>query len=198
MLTFTGIHITQEFGAPSIRDIAVQSMRIARFAGAGRIFYPVGIHMMLVADLLPPELEPHGLLHDGGEICVGEVPRPMKTDAARGVEHAVLARTYASLGLALPTEEEQAIIKAADMDACNVEGVSECGPRGFIDTQSQFSVNTRAQVKLTEYLENLTANIARDLFDPDGYWPITFERRLRRCLRALRHAGISIEEKAVA
>jgi hypothetical protein len=58
MLTHSGIHITQDFGAPSIRDIAVQSMRLVRFSGAGEVFWPIGMHMLLVADLMPRCLPP--------------------------------------------------------------------------------------------------------------------------------------------
>jgi hypothetical protein len=53
ILSFTGVYVSREFGAPSIRDIAVQSMRLVRFSGAADIFWPIDMHMLLFADLMP-------------------------------------------------------------------------------------------------------------------------------------------------
>jgi hypothetical protein len=176
MNTYGGCHVTREFGAPSIRDIAVQSMRLCRFAGASGVFYPVGVHLLLVADLLPLELEHHGLLHDAAEVCVNDVPRPMKTKGQRAVEHRVLRRIYHALGLSLPTPEQDALIHAADIRAVNVEGVSIAGSRGFAETQPGITEDKDAMVRLCNYLANWNP---LEAITPEGKWPTLLERRLR-------------------
>lgn len=181
MITFTGVHCTREFGAPTLRDIAVQSMRIPRFAGSTGVFYPVGMHLLLVADLLPAHLEHHGLLHDAAEVCVSDIPRPMKTRSQRAVEHRVLRRIYASLGLRYPTQEEEALVKTADMRAVNAEGVRwESGPRGFADLQPAIDHQDREATEiLSAYLKGWDPACA---INADGYWPILLERRLRKAI----------------
>lgn len=183
MLTYTGVHITREFGAPTLRDIAVQSMRLARFAGGTQVFWPVGMHLLLVADLLPPELEHHGLLHDSAETVVNDTPRPMKTQAQRAVEHRVLRRIYHSLGLPMPTPEEAELIHRADIRAVNVEGVREAGPRGFRETQPGIQPDPDATAKLDEYLKGWNP---LDAISADGYWPRLLERRLRESITRFR------------
>jgi hypothetical protein len=176
MISYGGIHITREFGAPSIRDIAVQSMRLPRFAGSTGIFWPVGMHLLLVADLLPEELAHHGLLHDAAEVVVNDTPRPMKTKAQRAVEHRILRRIYHTLGVPLPTPEQDALIHIADMRAVNVEGVRETGPRGFLETQPGIIADPEAAALLEEYVCDWNP---LDAINPDGHWPHVLERRLR-------------------
>lgn len=182
MITFTGIHVTQEYGTPNLRDIAVQSMRIARFCGSGGLWLPIGIHVLVVADILAadPEtahLEHHGLLHDSPEVCVNDVPRPMKTNAARKLEDKVLARIYREQGLKLPTAREQALVKAADIRAVNVEGVMECGPRGFGDIQQNIDrADCLAAFFMRRYLDQFKPE---DAINPNGRWPLELESRLR-------------------
>jgi len=187
MLTYTGIHITKEFGAPSVRDIAVQSMRIVRFSGGGDIFWPIGMHMLLVADLLPPELECHGLLHDAAEIVVSDVPRPMKTEKARALEQRVLRRMYRALGAPALTPEITATVKKADLRAAFAEGVLGCCGRGFAQTQTGFRPDWEAEDALQKYLQQFDP---MDALDPDGRWPLLYEDRLRRTLRRAQH-GLS-------
>jgi hypothetical protein len=130
----------------------------------------------LVADLLPLELEHHGLLHDAAEVCVNDVPRPMKTKGQRAVEHRVLRRIYHALGLSLPTPEQDALIHVADMRAVNVEGVSIAGPRGFAETQPGIEPDPVAAKLLDAYL---TSWNPLDAINPDGHWPHVLEHRLR-------------------
>lgn len=185
MLTYTGIHVTREFGAPSIRDIAVQSMRLNRFGGAGEQFWPVGMHSLLVADLCPPELEVHALLHDADETVLSDALQPFKTDAHRELEKLISGRIYAGLGLTLPTAKEKARIKIADIQAVNAEGASRCGPRGFTETQHNCDVHPLAAERLAHYLGGL---LYEDMLDADGMWPEAYEKRLRCALRAQRWA----------
>ena len=111
-------------------------MRLVRFSGAAEVFWPIGMHMLLVADLMPrqvyagpsdapanPWMEVYGLLHDAAEVCVGDVPRPMKTAEARALEDRVQSRIYAALGVPEPTAAVTAAIKEADFRAALAEGL---------------------------------------------------------------------------
>jgi hypothetical protein len=187
MLTFSGVHVTRDFGAPSIRDIAVQGMRIVRFSGAGHIWWPIGMHMLLVADLLRLELECHGLLHDAAEVVVSDVPRPMKTDQARALEDAVLHRIYTLLGVPALTPEQKSSVKHADFRAALAEGALGCGGRGFTDTQHGFYRDHQAEQILLDYLKTFEA---QDAIHPNGHWARLYERRLRCALRRLQ-TGVS-------
>jgi hypothetical protein len=180
MLTYSGIHVQKEFGAPSIQDIAVQSMRLPRFCAAGELWYPLGIHLMLVADLLPPELEHHGLLHDAAEICVNDVPRPMKTQEAKELEQLVLLRTYFLHGLRPPTSEELTLIHEADMRAVNVEGTTEIGPRGFFEAQPNLRVDEAAMEILRGYLDRFDPREVVAI--PGNIWAQELEQRLRKAI----------------
>lgn len=179
MITYCGTHVTREFGVPNIRDIAVGAMRIPRFCGSTGLWWPVGMHLLLVADLLPDELEADGLLHDAAEICVNDVPRPMKTKAQRKVEHRVLKRIYSSLGLRYPGPDVEALVHTADIRAVNVEGVCELGPRGFADLQPNITPDRVAREALDAYIKGWNP---MDAIDPNGYWPVMLERRLRKAI----------------
>lgn len=199
-MTFTGIHVTREFGAPSIRDIAVQSMRLVRFSGAAEVFWPIGMHMLLVADLMPravdggqldtptnPWMEVYGLLHDAAEVCVADVPRPMKTAEARALEDRVQSRIYAALGVPEPTPQITAAIKEADFRAALAEGVCGCAGRGYAETQTGFRHDKVAEEALQQYIAD-PAFTRDDLLDANGYWPLLYESRLRAALREAQHA----------
>ena len=184
MLTYTGIHVTKEFGAPSILDIAVQSMRLLRFSGAGEVNWPIGMHMLFVADLVVPKDDPwlrlYALLHDASEVAVADVPRPMKTAEARAVEDAVQARIYASLGIPQPSEEARLAVKLADFRAALAEGTCGCSGRGFEYTQTNYLPDNVAISILREYLARFTID---DAFRPEGHWPKAYESRVRIALR---------------
>ena len=193
MLTFTGVHITQDFGAPTIRDIAVQSMRLFRFSGGGEVLWPIGMHMMLVADLaqdgyVHPWLEVHALLHDAAEVVVADVPRPMKTAEARALEDRVQTRIFAMLGVPEMTPELKAAVKDADFKAALAEGACGIAGRGFLETQTGYSDDVHAKAVLAEYLNRFKV---ADALDPDGRWPELYERRLRNALREAQHSTVS-------
>ena len=186
MITWGGTHVTREFGAPSVQDIAVQLMRLCRFGGGCRLWWPVGMHSLVVADILPRELEHHGLLHDAAEIAVGDVCRPFKTDAARAVENDVTRRIYAHLGLRMPTKREAGLIHQADVQAVNAEGATPCSPRGYAEVQPNFSVDGAALMATKRYLNTYEP---ADAINPYGCWPMLFERRLRAAITRHQHAG---------
>lgn len=186
MITYTGTHVTQGFGAPNLRDIAVQGMRLTRFNGAGKIFWPIGMHTLLVADIVVEqlahrELEHHALLHDAAEMAgINDISRPMKMDDQRDLEHRLLARIYRHLGFRMMKDGEQAIIKQADALACNAEGALGAGPRGYMETQTGFRRNKIAE----GLMRNLLASFKiEDAMNADGRWPLYWEKRTRKAIR---------------
>jgi len=189
MITFTGTHVTREFGAPSVYDLAVQLMRLCRFGGGCQLWWPVGMHSLVVADLLPEELEHHGLLHDAAESAVGDVCRPFKTDAARKLERAVMERIYVHLGVPLPTQGEEELIHRADMQAVNAEGATECSPRGYVYVQPNYQVDEAALLATKRYLETYSPI---DAITPDGRWPKLFERRLQSAITRVHYSPVYV------
>lgn len=60
-------------------DIADSLAKIARFNGhTVGAPYSVAQHCIIVADQLPPDWRPYGLLHDAHEAYVGDICRPVK------------------------------------------------------------------------------------------------------------------------
>src|SRR5271157_4984134 len=95
--TYTGQQISPTEGAPSLEDITWQLLHVCRYAGACRVNYTVGIHSMLVADFVVaqhPHLEFPALLHDGTESCVGDIPKPFKSQAMKRIEDILMDRIW--------------------------------------------------------------------------------------------------------
>lgn len=180
MITFTGTHITREYGAPGIRDIAVQSMRIVRFVGAGEIFWTVGMHQLLVAELVLPVNKVHALLHDASEILMSDIPQPMKTAEQKQLERRLETRLYANLGLTEPTEFQNKLIKEADMKATCAEGTLGCGPYPFKLTQRNYNLDPFARDALQKLLKDYDQT---DVLNPNGYWVNYYEDQVREWLR---------------
>lgn len=129
--TYTGNQVTPDGGAPSLEDIAWQLLHVCRYAGACRVNYTVGIHSMLVADLVPKRLEFQALLHDGTEACVGDIPKPFKSEAMRKIEDILMDRIWEQFGLSPLSADDYAIIKNADIMALCAEA-DLIGPPGLV------------------------------------------------------------------
>lgn len=184
MLTFSGVHVTQQFGAPTVRDIAVQLMRLPRFAAACD-FWPVGLHSMLVAGLLPADLQIYALLHDAWEAVANDTPRPLKTQEAKNLEAVGQARIYVSLGLTPPTKGIALAVKRADLRACVAEG-SVLQVPGFKDTHTNFKQDEEAEAIMTALLElagGLQCDRLVECWNEYGFVVSEFESRIRRGLR---------------
>lgn len=144
ILTFEGNRVSFDAGVPSLKDIAVHLGRTPRWAGATKVFYPVLAHSLVVARLLPPELEIHGLLHDAGEAIIGDIPRPLKTTDIKIAERKILSRIYESLGIKMPGIEEIARVTKADQVALVAEA-RVLGPPGITDLDEFKYYNEEAE-----------------------------------------------------
>ena len=89
-----------------IRDIAHSLSLQCRFNGHCRVFYSVAEHSVRVADQLPPELALWGLLHDAAEAYLGDLTRPLKSQAQadwfNAAEDRLLELIATHYGLAWP------------------------------------------------------------------------------------------------
>lgn len=115
MLTFTGRHIDAKTGAPALLDLAVQLGREGRWCGAGRSFFPVLLHVMAVADLLPLKIQIYGLLHDSDEVLTGDIPTHIKAEETRRAQRAFRLRVYAEIGVKPPDDKTESAVKSADL-----------------------------------------------------------------------------------
>ena len=105
--TFTGRQVAPL--APKASDIVIEDIahalsHLCRFGGHVRTFYSVAQHSVLVSRALPRELALWGLLHDGSEAYLVDLPTPVKSAGPltgyRAIE-ALLQRTiYQAFGLA--------------------------------------------------------------------------------------------------
>ena len=111
-------------------DIAWSLANQCRFNGHTKQFYSVAEHSLGVARLLPMPLQTYGLLHDAHEAYVGDLVQPLKDilfkDPALGalwkrIEHGIDRAVYAKAELPMPTAEEAAQVKTADLRMLRTE-----------------------------------------------------------------------------
>lgn len=118
----TGTKVSAMKGVPTLDDMRFSAGKICRFAGNGVDYYPVILHTFVVADLCPPELRPHALLHDmGSEVVTNDIPKPVKTPQQERLEKRLLNRVYLHYGLKLLTDEQYHKLKVADRMALHGE-----------------------------------------------------------------------------
>lgn len=131
-MTHSGVHITPDSGSPEIIDIAIGLGRIGRWGGQSRFFWPVLLHSMVVADMLPAHLEAHGLLHDATEILIGDVPRAFKLPEVSALEKVLHARIAKHLGLPELNQDDAWLVKHVD-NCVLVAEAFVLGPIGTAD-----------------------------------------------------------------
>ena len=116
--TLTGIQfdlINPTAGMVRGNDIVFALSHLARFNGHVGL-YTVAQHSLLVARLLPAELELYGLLHDAAEAYTGDVVRPLKKLLGwrlRSIERRIEAAIATRFGLRW-TDKIVAAVKHAD------------------------------------------------------------------------------------
>jgi hypothetical protein len=123
-----------EASVVDFNDIAIGLSLLCRFTGAMRspaAFYPVAVHSVLVAMLLPPDWQLRGLLHDAHEAYFGDdstpkknllaVTVPMAADAVRDLKWRWDLAIWEAARMVPPTAEESAAVKAADHMALAIE-----------------------------------------------------------------------------
>lgn len=177
MLTFSGRHIDAKAGAPSLTDLAVQLGREGRWCGAGRVFFPVLLHQMAVADLLPLKIQIHGLLHDADEVLTGDIPSPIKTEDIRKMQRAFRLRVYAELGVKPPDDKTEALVKAADL-RIRVGEAHVIGPRNAA-TAKEFLPRDRDAEKIVSFYAGRYQYA--DHLEPNGR---AVEDYMKRCISA--------------
>lgn len=126
----------------SVADIAHASAQTVRYNGHGSFFYSVAEHEVLVSLLIEEELGGtreqafEGLLHDGTEAYLSDVPAPFKQFLPDW--SAIDKRTEKSLreAFGLPVEKS-AIVKEADWLALFIEAAQLLPSRGSIFTDPQ-------------------------------------------------------------
>jgi 5'-deoxynucleotidase YfbR-like HD superfamily hydrolase len=119
-----------------ITDIAHHLSQLCRFTGATREFYSVAQHAVLVSELLEqrhgslgPAFWMAGLLHDGAEAYVGDLPAPVKHGfmldeywtAEDQIQAAVDVRFLGDRAGSYAAPHLRALIKAADELALHAE-----------------------------------------------------------------------------
>ena len=116
----------------SIEDIARHLAQIARFGGAGRRFYSVLKHSLLVGRLVCEPWHRQALLHDSAEAYIGDHVSPLKQIVCdlKELEERFTRIVFESLGILWPSAAGWAIIHDADRRAFAAES-RLVGPPGL-------------------------------------------------------------------
>ena len=103
-----------------LSDITTSLARQCRFSGHGVHFWSVAQHSLLVAALLPEELNLQGLLHDASEAYLGDVITPIKPNMPEylKLEEKVQTAILSKYGLSYPLDPR---VKDADKRALKME-----------------------------------------------------------------------------
>ncbi len=160
-------------GAPSLLDTAISLSREGRFAGAGQRFFPVALHSFVVADLLPPNLQFDGLMHDSPEVITGDTPKPAKTNEIEAFEKELSNAMYASHGVLPPYADQKPILKTADRMAMRGEVYTV----GNIWLQPFHVPCLEAEELIFKYVKEYTY---ADMLEASGRVPLEFMRRFRQ------------------
>lgn len=145
--TFTGIRVCPPDLLPhevQIEDIAHALSNSCRFGGHVRDWWSVGLHSILVANLLrswgeSPDVQYAGLLHDATEAYITDLPSPIKwkIPGFKTFELRLAVSIYKALGLPHPDHEVWQKVKKADIVALHLEaGTLFYGVPRWVQTQS--------------------------------------------------------------
>jgi hypothetical protein len=97
----------------AIEDVARALSHLCRFGGHVPVFYSVAQHSVIVSCNVGPDNALWGLLHDGGEAYMLDMPRPIKVQPAmreyRAAEARAMRAVAHAFGLVLPQPLEVTI-----------------------------------------------------------------------------------------
>lgn len=161
-----------------ILDVALALSKICRYAGKCRTFWPVLLHSMAVAELVPVNVVIHALLHDAGEIFIGDVPVPFKPECLKEIEDQALEFVYEQLGVRLPSIEQREIVKAAEAKIL-VGEVWTVGPRPLREHPLFEHRDREAEELIAGYLVNYTFH---QILSPTGIYVQRFVATFYRSL----------------
>ena len=120
-------------------EICLSLANINRFAGATESPVSVAFHTMIADDLAPPSISPWVLAHDLHEFAITDITTPVAealaeiaqeqhrfgaeivTQAIKGLKRRHDIAIHAAAGLPMPTAEQKALIKVADLRAMKTE-----------------------------------------------------------------------------
>lgn len=165
--------------APTVSEIARGLGKICRFAGNCRVFWPVLLHSMVVADLVDDDIELYALLHDAAEVVFSDTPTPFKPAFFVPREHAVLHQLFEDLGVPQPTQEIWDRVKVADRAALAGEA-TVIGPRALAEWLGDSDES--AEILISYYLEYYQPND----YLTEGRAIVDFESRVRAAVRYLK------------
>jgi hypothetical protein len=125
---FSGMNVDLLNPSPEnilLQDIAYHLSKIERYNGACKFSVTVGLHSLMVADILPAKFKPYGLLHDASEAYLGDVVGPLK-DLLPGyqeIEGNLMRVILGKYGLRYPmppeVKEADKAVLAAEMRQAN-------------------------------------------------------------------------------
>lgn len=164
MMTLEGTHVGLDFGAPSLRDIALGLSRMPRFGGQTLFEWTVADHVVCATNLLrdlialglslhdATRLLPlHVLLHDAHEAMTGDIPTTFKTGDMKTLQAKLDDRLYTALGIPMPNDVEVRTIKSIDSMMLLAEA-KVCTPTTTYD-------------KICEELEDIARPFAVDIIE---------------------------------
>lgn len=183
----------RNYGVPTLHDIAVQSARIPRFAGAHRApYWSVAHHLLVVSDALRTIMqaldhEPLmavALLHDADELATSDVPTLWKPPELREAAQALRDNVYREYVGRLPTQAEDDAIKAVDRAALWAEG-KVVGPPGVLVHAGLEGRRFRwAGATINDDMEAIVARV-RDTYPDPGDQPRLAEALEGRLVAAI-------------
>ena len=165
-----------------LEDIAHALAHLCRFAGHSAHFYSVAEHSLLVAQLVPPPLALHGLLHDADEAYTGDLIAPIKRALAEhttwwsDLEARIDAAIAEYFDLRPLDAEERAALKHADRVALVTEYRDL-----FPDDRGAFESWVGPRRSTTLGVAGLPPRLARDRF------VARFHELTEACPDAFRH-----------
>ena len=131
IITSSGKRMNFDYPHPSMIDkktIAHHLARINRWGGNTETSYSVAQHSMIVAQAISnPQWRIYGLLHDGAEAYIGDIPTPFKRFLENSgaqilqLENQILSAIWHHFKLTTPSKEIASAVHRADQKALATE-----------------------------------------------------------------------------